>query len=106
MEEKNVLIFNVGSSSLSSKVFCCNPNAADSHSVVVRTVVGAKGHRVMTKSTEKPFIEYKDATGHCIGQEESNERPSSPGSTRRASASTASATASSTATGFSASPRS
>lgn len=73
--EKNVLIFNVGSSSLSSKVFCCNPNATDSHSVVIRTVVGAKGHRVMTKSTEKPFIEYKDSTGHCIEQEERDEIP-------------------------------
>ena len=73
--EQNVLIFNVGSSSLSSKVFSCNPNAADSHSVVVRTVVGAKGHRVMTKSTEKPFIEYKDASGHCIEQEERDEIP-------------------------------
>lgn len=75
MEEKNVLIFNVGSSSLSSKVFCCNAKAADSHSVVIRTVVGAKGHRVMTKSTEKPFIEYKDATGHCIETEERDEIP-------------------------------
>lgn len=51
----NVLIFNCGSSSLSSQVFEFDTKDA---SIPAKCVFSGKGHRVSTKSTEKPFIEY------------------------------------------------
>ena len=50
----NVLIFNCGSSSLSCQIF----QYASTEDKDIKSIFSAKGHRVSTKSTEKPFIEY------------------------------------------------
>ena len=50
----NILIFNCGSSSLSCQIF----QYASKEDKNPQSIFSAKGHRVSTKSTEKPFIEY------------------------------------------------
>ena len=50
----NILIFNCGSSSLSCQIF--QFKSKDDNNP--QSIFSSKGHRVSTKSTEKPFIEY------------------------------------------------
>ena len=50
----NILIFNCGSSSLSCQIF--RFKSKDDNNP--QSIFSSKGHRVNTKSTEKPFIEY------------------------------------------------
>jgi len=67
---KNVLVFNVGSSSLSYKLFACSVGAEP------RTVAAGKAHRVGTASTEKPLIEHRLVGTTITAREERDTLPS------------------------------